>query len=406
MNKRKLFALAAGWLVGLIGFQPLFAQDPAGEEQAVKSAVKESDRRGGVDSTLFTTTYGRPVYRKEGRRVYLGGYMDFEYKNFDGKIDTMRVHRFIPFIYADITNELHFASETEIEYGGPNNPKKDGEIKVEFVHLDYEFDEALVFRGGLLLVPMGRINRLHDSPLQDLTDRPVVSGAILPTTWTEAGAGFWGTLYPHETGRLDYEVYTINGLASDGVTVNLTEGFKKVRGFQKQDNNKNSAFVGQVRYSPFLGLEVGLAAYHGTYDPAGDLGIDIQAVDFAFQRGSVEILGEGATSFIETDPTRYTYTGNFIPNRMEGYFVQGNVHFGHDWLKEGSVFTAVARWDDVNLNGRLGVGISDVQRLTLGVNFRPLEDTVFKVDRQLNFENKKHDTIKNDGWNLSFATYI
>lgn len=374
---------------------------------------RQGDRRGEVSTALFGNAYTRPVYRRMGRNTYVGGYMDFEYKSFDGKaFDTMRVHRLIPFIYADVTDQLKVATEIELEYGGPQNPKKEGELKVEFAMLDYEIREAFSFRGGLLLVPMGRVNALHDSPLQDLTDRPVVAGTIIPTTWTEAGAGFLGTFYPGETWRVDYEVYAVNGLAADKPagatpeTANLTEGFKKMRGYQKEDNNKNSAFVGRVGLSPFLGVEVGVSAYHGTYDRAGNLGIEIQAVDVALQRGALEILGEGATAYVETDPTRLTYTGGFAPNRMEGYYGQVNYHFGHDVLKEGSVFTGVVRWDDVNLAGRLGVGSTDMQRLTVGVNFRPVEDTVFKVDRQLNYEDGKQGGTENDGWNLGFASYF
>ena len=46
------------------------------------------------------------------------------------------------------------------------------------------------------LMPVGKFNLLHDSPLNDLVDRPMVSRIIIPSTWFEAGAGIYGTLYP------------------------------------------------------------------------------------------------------------------------------------------------------------------------------------------------------------------
>ena len=47
-------------------------------------------------------------------------------------------------------------------------------------------------------MPVGKFNLLHDSPLNDLVDRPMVWRMIIPSTWFEAGAGIYGTLYPSE----------------------------------------------------------------------------------------------------------------------------------------------------------------------------------------------------------------
>ena len=68
------------------------------------------------------------------------------------------------------------------------------------------------WRGGLILTPLGKLNLIHDSPLLDLTDRPLVSRLIIPTTLTDAGMGFFGTLYPSELSKLDYEIYVTNGV--------------------------------------------------------------------------------------------------------------------------------------------------------------------------------------------------
>ena len=57
---------------------------------------------------------------------------------------------------------------------------------------DFRLSEALNFRGGVILSPLGSFNLLHDSPLNDLTARPVVSRQIIPSTLSEAGMGFFG----------------------------------------------------------------------------------------------------------------------------------------------------------------------------------------------------------------------
>ena len=44
-----------------------------------------------------------------------------------------------------------------------------------------------------------------------LTDRPLVSQFVIPSTMSETGAGFYGTFYPGRTGKLDYEFYVTTG---------------------------------------------------------------------------------------------------------------------------------------------------------------------------------------------------
>ena len=116
--------------------------------------------------------------------------------------------RLVPFIYADITDRIKFATEIEIERGGTNTPQGDGSIQVEFAQLDYLVNEKINVRGGVLLsMPVGKFNLLHDSPLNDLVDRPMVSRIVIPSTWFEAGVGIYGTLYPTTLSKLDYELY-------------------------------------------------------------------------------------------------------------------------------------------------------------------------------------------------------
>jgi hypothetical protein len=83
---------------------------------------------------------------------------------------------------------------------------------------------------------------------------------------------------------------------------------------------------------------------------------------------------------------------------MQGYYVQGNYHFMPEFLKklapthftDASTFTAVVRWervdtDTTNLTLTNGTGNQrELERLTIGLNFRPIEDTVFKFDYQFN----------------------
>src|SRR2546427_4240472 len=73
--------------------------------------------------------------------------------------------------------------------------------------------EPINFRAGIVLLPVGKFTLLHDSPLNDLSDRPLVATAIIPSTLSETGAGFYGTFYPTRLSKLDYELYVTQGFS-------------------------------------------------------------------------------------------------------------------------------------------------------------------------------------------------
>ena len=131
--------------------------------------------------------------------------MDHELRFEENGKHTFDQHRLIPFIYSDVSDRVKFATEIEIEHGGPHSPGgvqgAKGEIKIEFATIDFLMTDWLNYRGGIILSPLGKYNLVHDSPLQDLTDRPMVDRRIIPTTLSESGMGFFGTFYPTELSK-------------------------------------------------------------------------------------------------------------------------------------------------------------------------------------------------------------
>ena len=175
-----------------------------------------------------STGSGRLVYAKPfvaAPKAIVGGYIDIQYRThqkgvletgdyndirgLQGTTNGFDQQRFVPFIYADITEHVKFASEIEIEHG--IRGAGEIEISLEFAHIDYLVNEPFNIRAGILLIPIGKFNLLHDSPLNDLTDRPLVAQFVIPSTMSETGAGFYGTFYPGRTSKLDYELYFTTG---------------------------------------------------------------------------------------------------------------------------------------------------------------------------------------------------
>src|SRR2546427_13130033 len=84
--------------------------------------------------------------------------------------------------------------------------------------------EPINFRAGIVLLPVGKFTLLHDSALNDLSDRPLVATAINPSTLSDTRAGFYGTFYPTRLSKLDYELYATQGFNGyDGTTPQITE---------------------------------------------------------------------------------------------------------------------------------------------------------------------------------------
>ena len=401
-------------------------EEALGEESyfAKKSAEFEKKKL----APAFGGPYTKPFLRRFGRNTYLGGYMDFEFRasEDEGGDQGFDQTRFIPFIYSDVSDRVKVASEIEFEHGGISE-ENDGEVKLEFATVDFLITDWINWRGGFILTPLGKFNLVHDSPLQDLTERPLVDQFIIPTTLTDLGMGFFGSLYPSELSKLDYEIYATNGVfhglnAKHESKFELEEGIRESRNDEPFDNfNKSPAVVARVGFSPFIGLEFGGSVHTSRYDEKNNNQLTIPAFDFAYQRGPFELVGEGAYAFIETDNFARSAVDedgnpNGVADSMWGYYVEARYHFMPPFLRswapriftENSTFTGVLRWDQVQTSAILSDGRNNWlrNRITPGLNYRYTEDTVFKLDYQINMEEKDLTDIANNAFLFSVATYF
>jgi hypothetical protein len=400
---------------------------------------------------------GRLVYAKPFvafPKAIVGGYMDLQYRTHrnavletggygsGGTTNGYDQQRFVPFIYADITEHLKFASELEIEHGIRGNTGQN-EISLEFAHVDYLVTELLNVRAGIVLIPLGKFNLLHDSPLNDLTDRPIVSRLVIPSTMSETGAGLYGTFYPGRTGKVDYEVYYTTGpcgysatgsprVTEDGGTKNSRQ--RKCSSDDGFDINNGKAVSGRLAYSPLLGVEVAGSGYFGNQSATSYNPLSIYAIDWTLQKGPFEVIGEAAWAYARGNrlaiPGSGFPTGSFLtggsplnpaapyPQRLWGFYVQGNYHFMPSFLTklspkrfgEGSTFTAVFRYDRVNLNmDNKGENAGEWEQLSFGLNYRPIEDAVIKMSYQYlpkAFNPVSGQRIHDSAFVMSVATYF
>lgn len=332
--------------------------------------VQRSDQQGGI--------YDKPYLFGEGTRVAVGGYLDMEFEWHEGGANTFDQHRFIPFITGYVSERVTVSAEIEFEHGGHvENGGGDGEIKLEYAVMDFQFIPALYFRGGVILSPLGSFNLLHDSPLNDLTARPVVDSQLIPTTLSESGMGFFGDTALGEEGALSYQAYLVNGFNEGIIDGSGRLRVRGGRGSQKSDNNQGKALTARAGYSPLLGTNIGVSVHTGKYDNADMHQLTIAALDGKTVFGPLELQGELASVKADIDRDLHPLTAE---SQLGGY-AQVNYHILHDKLMAGSVVTLVVRGDWVDYDTDNSGDSED--GITFGANFRPTEETVFKFDYNL-----------------------
>jgi len=336
-----------------------------------------------------------------------GGYVDVEYshRNDGGKsaASDFDQHRFIFDVSADLGPRMKFVSELEFEHAG-------SEIGMEQAYLDYKFNDSIGARAGSILVPVGRFNFLHDSPLRELTERPKVNRIIVPTTWFDIGAGLFGeggsNKYP-----LSWELYVMNGLQDDQDKLSSATGLRGLRkkGKSGGEETHNKALTGRVGISLNEDTLVGLSFYQtdvGAYTAVngalqGQRDLSMWAVDWERQLNSrLEWIGEYVSGEVDPNLARNTALGD-AGYDFSGWYSQLNYI-----LDDDEKYRAVFRWGETDTAESLTNG-GDITERVLGFSYRPNSNAVLKIEYHWEDEMTAAGTeVDNNGLVLGAATYF
>jgi len=110
---------------------------------------------------LFLTLAGTSVFAQTAE-TFVGGYGEMNYQNYsDGAVPRLDISRFV--LYLDHTFDMHwmFRSETEIEHVKISSGAG-GEIGLEQAYLDFHAKDWLGWRVGLMVLPIGIMNQMHE----------------------------------------------------------------------------------------------------------------------------------------------------------------------------------------------------------------------------------------------------
>lgn len=369
---RRVVALALSFAAALGAIDRLPAQQPD-TARAARDTAERPFVRGGV--------YDKPFLTRLGGRTAIGGYAEAHarWERVDGRRDAagFEAKRFNIFTNTRVSDFVRIGAELEFEDGGR-------EVKLEYAAIDVRIHPSLTLRGGMLLSPLGRFNLAHDSPLNEFTDRPLVSTELLGVALSEPGVGVLGQFGFARSARLTYELYATNGF-HDGLITESEAGTRIPLGRGNfEDNNGSPAFVGRLAVSPRVGYEIGVSAHRGAYNLFDDEGVRVDArrdlsivvLDAEARVLGVQLGGEAAAASIDVPPG----LSGIYASAQRGVYVDAVLPFGRGWVRTmpASTFAAKVRYDHVDFDAdRVGQTSSQV---SLGMNFRPTEDSALKLD--------------------------
>ncbi len=333
-------------------------------------------------------------------RTTVGGYGEVHYTNASGP-DTpgeVNVKRFVVFLAHAFSSRLTFRSELELEDARIEGGEGGGEVALEMAQLDYRLSDAVTVRSGLLLIPVGFLNEIHEPPTFNGVARPAFDHDVIPTTWREIGLGLVGAV-PGTQG-LGYRVYLINGLRAEGFSG--AEGIRAGRQEGKHATFANPSLTGRLEWVR-PGLRIGGSFWFGGTSAQDsvlgtgtvDSPLGVLAADVRWDRGPFAMRGEVARVTVSDAREINARFGGDVGSRIEGGYLEGAVNVLHYLVPATTQkLTAFVRHERYDTHAEVASGTADndayARRITtVGLTYKPVWNVAFKGDYQL-LRNKAH----------------
>ncbi|MBI4420362.1 MAG: hypothetical protein HY560_06010 [Gemmatimonadetes bacterium] len=352
--------------------------------------------------------YDRPYLTRLLGRTALGGYAEAHarWERSDGAAEEagFSAKRWNLFTATQVSDFVRIGAELEFEDGAQ-------EIRLEYAAIDVGIHPVFSLRAGMLLSPLGKFNLAHDSPRNDFTDRPLVATDLLGVALSEPGLGAFGLLGLGGSARVTYELYAVNGFNA-GLIESSPEGTRIPLGRDNlDDNNASPAFVGRVAWSPRVGFELGVSAHRGAWNVYRADGMDVDqrrnlaiwVADGEATLAGVKVQGEASTARIDVPGGLL----GIYAERQRALYVQAVRPFGRGWVRTmaQSHFAAALRLDLVDFDA--DVPGDNVVRLSVGLNFRPTQDTALKLNYTRGTRRDRFNNASQEAALLfSIATYF
>ncbi len=338
--------------------------------------LKSKDDNPDFANALDDSFGFQKVYNvKKG--LSIGGYGEMVYQDKKGSTATTDAYRFVPYFGYKFNDKLLLNTEIEFEHGGADTGGT-GVAVIEFAYLEFTLHELFNLRVGHILVPMGRINMKHEPVMFKSVYRPEIEKYIIPSTWHENGLELYGTFNE----MITYNIGVVNSL---DLSKSLSSKSWLRSGRQKGAKAKAEDLSLFARLDFKLpGGEIGASYYSGDsrHDDfsLNDARVDLFDIHFDYEINNFEVNGMYTAGNVSDS------AAIGIGKKAEGYYIGASYDIGsHLDMMSISPFV---RYSEYNLHKEVVPGVVedkslDKEIITVGLNVKPTEKVVLKVDYQI-----------------------
>ena len=379
-SKAKLLAgaVAGAGLFGAVAYaEPTTEQKLDALTQEVEQLKQQLNVKGGAAPAATAHAHGD----KAPGRTHVGGYGEMHYNNWDTGKQELDFHRFVLFFGHNFSDSVRFASELELEHALAGEGEK-GEVELEQAYVEMDINDLHAVRAGLMLVPVGLLNEIHEPPTFYGVERNVVESSIIPTTWWEGGLAIGGQLAP----GLRYDAMLSSGLnmATTGANAfNIRSSRQKV----SEANADDGALTYRLAWRGVPGLEIGATALYqdDVTQASGNAAASTSALlletHASFAKGPFGARALYAQWDLDSDAARTAGK-----DKQYGWYLEPSFKV----TPKLGVFARYTEWD---LGGTAASTKQD--QTNVGLNFWPVAQVVLKLDVQ-----EQGDNGAADGFNL------
>ncbi len=325
-------------------------------------------------------------------KTSIGGYGEMHYNG--GKKDELDFHRFVLFAGHHFNDWLRFASELEVEHViASSDPDDGGEVELEqaFVEMDLTRGAGLRFgasdshalKAGIFLVPVGILNDTHEPPTFYGVERNQVEKNIIPTTWFVGGADLNGRFGK----RFSYDLAVHEGLDVDS-SFSIRGGRQEV----SEASAKDPGLTARLRWTAMPGVRFSVTGQIQGDITQGrqNIGANLLEGHAIIERGGFGLRALYARWHLD----RAAQVVALGRDRQYGWYVEPSYKFG---TKAGDI-GVFGRHEAWNTQAGLKAAGTRFAATTVGLNYWPHPDVVFKVDYQ--FDNPPAGVADDDRINL------
>lgn len=375
------------------------------QQQQSASANEEQYGLGAAASKVYRTDQG----------ISFGGYGEFVYENYassrdddapSGRSDQLDALRAILYTGYKFNDRVIFNSEIEVEHGSTG---AGGEVSLEFGYLDFMIRPEFNVRAGMMLMPSGLVNELHEPTAFLGAKRPDVERTVIPSTWREPGVGIFG-----DVGPVTYRTYLVTGLRSDRFS---SSGVRSGRQSGAKALAEDLALIARADWDVAEGVLLGGSYYRGNSSqgratPAGE-SFDA-TVSIAELHADLKLRGfqaralwsDGSIDDAAAVNAANNLTGkNSVGEEFGGWYAEAGYDLGTLLAWREASLVPFVRYESLDTQKSVPAGFArnperELSDITAGISIKPIPQAVIKIDFQ-NYDNEAGTGV--DQWNVGLG---